>query len=161
MGIEMKIEGMDEIGRMLNDLEEHAKGIGAQGLYDGAHVMSEEIQTQARSIKTSAFRYAKGSRTRNPSPEERDIITGAGAGIAKFDKNGSEIQTSVGYSGSGYVMAAWGKMVPVAKIANAINSGTSFMPKQPFIRKAATKGKARAEAAIVKTIEEGYNKLIK
>ncbi len=40
---------------------------------------------------------------------------------------------------------------PVGAIANAINSGTSFMEKQPFMRKAFSQSKGRAMAAI----EEG------
>ena len=43
---------------------------------------------------------------------------------------------------------------PVGVIANAINSGTSFMEKQPFIRQAFSKSKAAATAAI----EEGIKK---
>lgn len=42
----------------------------------------------------------------------------------------------------------------VAVIANAINSGTSFMKKQPFIRKATTQSKAKAEAAIRQKVQE-------
>jgi hypothetical protein len=37
---------------------------------------------------------------------------------------------------------------PVGVIANSINSGTSFMVKQPFMRKAFSKSKGAAEAAI-------------
>ena len=37
---------------------------------------------------------------------------------------------------------------PVAVIANSINSGTSFMSKQPFMRKAFSKAKGAAMAAI-------------
>lgn len=36
---------------------------------------------------------------------------------------------------------------PVEMIANAINSGTSFMSKDPFFRKAISRGRAKAEAA--------------
>lgn len=49
----------------------------------------------------------------------------------------------------------------VAVIANAINSGTSFMKKQPFIRKAATQSKARATEAIQRTVQELVEKIIK
>lgn len=45
---------------------------------------------------------------------------------------------------------------PVGAIANAINSGTSFMQKQPFIRKAFK----QSEAAAVAVIEEGIRKRI-
>lgn len=45
---------------------------------------------------------------------------------------------------------------PVGVIANSINSGTSFMEKQPFMRSAFSKSKAAAQAAI----EEGIRKRI-
>ena len=50
---------------------------------------------------------------------------------------------------------------PVAVIANAINSGTSFMKKQPFIRKAVSKSKQRAEDAIRDKVQELVEKKIK
>ena len=43
---------------------------------------------------------------------------------------------------------------PVGAIANAINSGTSFMRKQPFIRQAIAKSKKKALATIEKTVAE-------
>jgi HK97 gp10 family phage protein len=44
-------------------------------------------------------------------------------------------------------------MKPVGVVANSINSGTSFMKKQPFMRKAFTAAKPRCEAAIIKRAE--------
>ena len=51
-------------------------------------------------------------------------------------------------------------MKPIGVIANAINSGTSFMEKQPFVRKAYTKNKAKVEKAIVDQVESLFNKII-
>ena len=51
-----------------------------------------------------------------------------------------------------------GKTVPVPMIANAINSGTSFMKKQPFFRKATARTGA-AEAAIENKLREEIDKL--
>lgn len=48
---------------------------------------------------------------------------------------------------------------PVGVIANAINSGTSFMEKQPFIRKAFSQSKSKAIAAIDSRINQELDKL--
>ena len=48
---------------------------------------------------------------------------------------------------------------PVEMIANAINSGTSFMEKQPFLRKAFSTGKKAAEAAIEAGIRKREDEL--
>ena len=68
-------------------------------------------------------------------------------GIAKFKRKGVVIETSVGMENAGYADLA-GKRVPIPQIANAINSGTSFREKQPFLRKAFSQSKKAAEAAI-------------
>ena len=50
---------------------------------------------------------------------------------------------------------------PVGMIANAINHGTSFMDKQPFIRNAVTRSRKAAEAAIQATISQLTEELLK
>lgn len=194
----LKVEGMEELTALLQTVSEEAQDIAALALYDGAGVVADAINKEARGIKTAPFKYAKDG-TRLPSPEEKAILTGSGAaGIAKFDKDGNYVGTAVGYSQSGYVPVDWNHMKskasknykiqgmkvvsaykthmvkgadghfgydktanrgltnvkPIAVIANAINSGTSFMQKQPFIRKAANSSKAKANEAIESRIAE-------
>ena len=160
MAITAKIEGMEEISEMLTKLGEDAEKIAAKGLYQGAGIMAAEVNKGANSIRTETFRYAAPGRKRDPSPEEKNAVLAAGAGIAKFDKNGSEVNTSVGYSGTGYADTGYGRK-PIAQIANAINSGTSFMRKQPFIRKAASAGAQKATEAIRSSIEEQFDAITK
>ena len=99
---------------------------------------------------------------------------GAGsAGIAKFHKNGLSVDTVIGFNKSGYAIVGGrrsknartnyrynpksGRIMqarqgekgsvnvkPVPLIANSINSGTSFMTKQPFYRKAISRSRAKA-----------------
>ena len=52
-------------------------------------------------------------------------------------------------------------MKPIGVVANAINSGTSFMKKQPFMRKALQAAKPQCEAAIIKTAESLIDSLTK
>ena len=50
---------------------------------------------------------------------------------------------------------------PVGVIANAINSGTSFMEKQPFMRKAFSKSEKDAVAVIDSEIQKRIEQLLK
>lgn len=159
MAVTMKSDGMKEISELLARMEETAPKAAAQGLYKGAGIVADEVKKTVGQIKTEPFRYAVFG-TRKPSPEEKDAIESAGAGIAKFEKNGSEIQTSVGYGQAGYAEIK-GKQVPIAKIANSVNSGTSFMQKQPFIRRAASSAAPKAMQAIRETIEAELDALNK
>lgn len=157
MGYKMSVSGMEDISRMLTELENEAESAAAEGLYEGAGIMAEGLKQAARNIKTKKFHYATNDQ-RDPSPEEREIVE-QGIGIAKFDKNGTEVDTSVGYGNSGYAELN-GKTVPIAKIANAINSGTSFMRKQPYVRKAEKSAGKRASEAIAKKIQDRLDKVI-
>lgn len=156
MAITAKIEGMNEISEALTKLAEEAPKAAAAGLYEGAGVMAKAIEQGINGIRTAPFKYAKFG-TRLPSPEEKAVLVGA-IGVAKFDRNGSEINTSVGFGNAGYADVA-GHERAVAQVANAINSGTSFMQKQPFFRKAVSKGTRDAEKAIVQEIEKRVDAL--
>lgn len=158
MAYTVETEGMGEIGEMLAALGEQAPAVAAKGLYDGAGVMADRINQGAESIRTEPFHYAKFI-TRMPSPEEKEAVLSAGAGIAKFNKNGSEVSTSIGFASSGYVEIN-GTTKPIPLIANSINSGTSFMQAQPFFRKAVNKGKQEASDAIIKRCEAEFDALI-
>lgn len=160
MAMTIRIEGLAELGEQMTQLGEKAGSVASQGLYEGAGIMAAEISKGAEGIQTAPFKYAGPGETRQPSPEEKEIVLKAGVGIAKFDRNGTEVNTSVGYRNAGYAMLD-GKQKPIPQIVNAINSGTSFMKKQPFVRKAAATGARKAEAAITKTIEQKFEELIK
>ena len=161
MPYRMSTDGLEEVSKMLESLGAAAEGAAALGLYDGAGIMADEMNNAAKTIRTEPFHYAAIPPTRRlPSPEEKAIVMEAAAGIARFNKNGSEVDTSVGFQNSGYAVLA-GRTVPIPVIVNAINSGTSFMKKQPFIRQAVSKGTPKAKAAIGAKIEEIFNEITK
>lgn len=153
MAYQMKVSGMEEVSDMLTQMGEKAQGVAAKALYDGAGLMADEIRKGAGTIRTEPFKHKK--ETRLPSPEEKEIVQTAAAGIAKFNKNGTEVDTSVGFRNAGYAELA-GKMVPIPKIVNAINSGTSFMKKQPFVRKSANTATPKVLETMRKRIEEEF-----
>ena len=160
MPYKMSTKGMDEINKMLGKLDSNANAIATHALYEGAGIVADELNRQANAIRTEPFKYARGGERRLPSPEEKDAIMGA-VGIAHFqNEGGAEVNTSVGYNASGYADVA-GKVRPIPLIVNAINSGTSFMQKQPFVRKAANSGGQKAVATMTKYIEGELEKIIK
>ena len=158
MALTLKVDGIEEISKTLEALGDAAPEVAARALYVGAGVMADAYAKAALSIKSEKFNYRFGNLKRLPSHEEKAAVIGS-TGIAKFDKNGSEVNTAIGISGSGYANIA-GKQVAVAKIANAINSGTSFMVKQPVFRKAATQTAARAYAEIQAEADRLFDKII-
>lgn len=155
----MKVDGMAEISEMLSKMEKQAPAIAAQALYEGAGIMADEVKKGAEAIRTAPFQFARKN-VRLPSPEEKEIVMKAAAGIAKFNRGEDSVDTSVGYRNAGYAMLGK-KQKPIPQIVNAINSGTSFMQKQPYVRKAASKGAPKAIQAMKAKIEEAFEAITK
>ena len=158
MRYELKVDGLTELNDMLGQMEGRAMSVAAQALYEGAGVMAQEVTEQISRIQTAPFKYARPGDYRLPSPEEKAILEEAGAGIAKFAKDDDEVNTSVGFRKSGYADLN-GEKKAIAQIANAINSGTSFMKKQPFLRKAFSQSKGAAESAIENGLKSRLDEL--
>ena len=201
MAYELKVDGMAEISEVLDKLDKQAPAVAAQGLYAGAGVMANGLQKAIQGIKTAPFKYAKNGEKRLPSPEEKEALLRASVGIAKFDKNGTEVDTSVGFNSAGYVNVQYTHMSrqartnykavkfgnknsvssssmyvlvkhgyaengaqnqkPVGVIANAINSGTSFMKKQPFFRQAVKKLTPASTSKMSETISNAFEQYLK
>lgn len=200
MAYRMKTEGLKELIEQVKALGDAAWYIGSFALYDGASVMADAIDAEAKTIETEPFHYAAvtGATMRKASPEEKAIVTESDViGIAKFRKRLGAVDTSVGYNSSGYAPVNWNhmsskartnykaqsfkgyenmttstlkfagvykrgvqNMKPIGVIANAINSGTSFMHKDPFMRRAYRKGEQKAIEAIIRKGEEMIDKII-
>ena len=159
MAMTMQVTGIEELSRKLNALGDQAEEVASRALYAGAGVMADQYTAAANSIRTSHFRYVFNGKKRDPSPEEKEAVIGK-TGIARFNRNGTEVDTKVGVGARGYVEIG-GKRKAAVMIANAINSGTSFMTKQPVFRRAATQGAGPASAAIVEAADKLIEEITK
>lgn len=152
--------GCEEIIEMMNRVGAGAEAVAKAGLYKGAGVMADKLANAAKSIVTEKFKYAPPGSTRYPSPEEKAAVMAGMIGIAKFNGTGTEVNTAVGMRDAGYAEIA-GKTKPIPLIANSIESGTSFMKKQPVFRKAANSAKGAVIEAMKQGAEEKLQSLIK
>lgn len=159
MAMTMQVTGIEELSRKLNALGDQAEEIASRALYAGAGVMADQYTAAANSIRTQPTTHTKNGHMRLATPAEKTAVIGK-TGIAKFDRNGSEVNTSVGVGARGYVEIN-GKRKAAIMIANSINSGTSFMKKQPVFRRAATQGAGPASAAIVETADRLIKEITK
>lgn len=149
----METTGTEELDRMLGELGQMAGPIAARALYDGAAVVANAYASAVKSIRTGPRNWpgAMRNRARYALPEEKAALMGK-TGISKFNSDGGpEINTIVGVA-EGYV-ELHGRPVAVKLLARSINSGTSFMHKQPVFRKAQRASKSAAQAAMVKTAD--------
>lgn len=159
MGMSISTAGLTELNQLLGKLGARAQDVASGALFDGAGIVADAFTSAVSGIETAPFKYARPGKTRLPSPEEKAALEGK-TGIAKFRKDGSEVNTLVGFNpNSGYADVA-GHTKPVPVIARSINSGTSFMKKQPVFRKAVSKSREPAQQAIVAKAEQMLEEII-
>ena len=160
MAMTMKVDGMEELSAMLRQLGDKAQAVASQSLYEGAKVMADAFKGAAGSIKAKRVKYpAPEGKKRLPSRDEKQAVMNA-VGVARFKTTGDGVDTLVGVGGhNGYAMID-GKMKPVRLIARAINSGTSFMDKQPVFRRAKNQFSSSASRAIADKAEQLYDEII-
>lgn len=157
MAMTIDTTGLDELGRMLAQLKDKADAVASKSLYEGAAIVGDAYSAAARSIRTERFNGKRDHRL--PSPEEKTAVVGR-TGIAKFKHTGGEVDTLIGVTeAAGYTYIGRSKKA-VRLIARSINSGTSFMEKQPVFRKAKNAAQGAAIAAIVKKAEDMFDEII-
>ena len=152
----MTVTGLDSVFDQFDTLGAKANEIAEKALFAGAGVVAGAYENAVNGIATEAFHYAGPGEMRLPSPQEKAVLK---AGIAKFQNSGDGPDTAVGIA-DGYADVA-GKKVPIMLVARAINSGTSFMAKQPFARKARSEAGKSGVNAIVQKAEELLNEICK
>lgn len=159
MAMTINTDGLENVSRMLTELENRAQEVASGALFDGAGIVADAFTAAARSIQTEKFKYARPGKTRLPSPEEKEALLGK-SGVARFRQNGSEVDTIIGISASAGYANVGGKKKAVRMIARSINSGTSFMKRQPVFRKAKSQSQGAAKAAIVAKAEKMFDEII-
>ena len=156
MAMTVSTSGIGELEKMLGKLADKTQEIASKAMYKGAGVMADGYTKGIDSIKTEPFHYVAMPEVigkRYASPEEKAALIGK-TGIAKFQKDTDSVNTLVGIGpNAGYADVA-GKQKAVPLVARSINSGTSFMHKQPVIRKAISSSRKAAKAEIVAEAEK-------
>ena len=131
-------------------------GIQKLALYQGADSVADEMRRQVSSLKTSQH-YMTG-KMRYCFPEDKAALE-KNLGIAKFSETKDGVNTKVGFDD--YFEGRNGERIPVPLVANAINAGTSFMYKQPFISKTIANAKTEAYKRMESVFDAEFERLLK
>lgn len=131
-----EIKALDEYIDMLRKLErEKVVSIIQASIYDGAGIIADEIKKELEGLKTG--KSAKDGVTQT---EKKDMIEGFGISPMQF-RNGVH-DVKIGFDGYGSKPTKkYPKGVPIPLTARSIISGTSFRPKNDFIRRAVNRKK--------------------
>lgn len=152
----MKTSGLPELEEMLSRLGESAYKVGKAALYEGARVVADSYTAAIKSIAVSARRWHNEPGGRLPTRQERDALA---IGVARFREDGLDAVSTIVGVPDGYTTVN-GRKKATKLIARSINSGTSFMQKQPVFRKAASASRGPAKEAIIRKADEMIEQLV-
>lgn len=157
----LKFKGIDEYVDKLDQAQEQANGILKRALYDGAGVLADEVRKEIQVLPVQRTNPAPGEHLNGVFSYEKDGLLNS-MGVAKMRNDGGHIGTRIFFDGYNRMRSKkYPNGHPNALIARSINAGTSVRTKIPFLNRAASKAKAKVEAAMQARLDSDLNKIMK
>lgn len=139
--------GIDQYVQTLQNLEFQSEDMIGRAIYQGAKIVADAV---------------KGNISRLPSSVCKDVERDGlldGFGVSKMQDENGYYNVKVGFDGyNADVTKKYPKGKPNSMIARAIEGGTSFQPKYPFVGPAVRATKDAAEKAMAEEIDKYLQK---
>lgn len=156
----VQVTGLEELMKKYEKLGGSIDKVAKKTLYDGAGVFADGLKAEVESIPTdndNSWGHIKAGPTTLEKEGLRQTL-----GIAHFAQKGTEIDTSISFDGYTLLRTkSWPKGVPAPLVARAVESGTSWMKKTPFVARARRKYKVQAQAKMERTLIKEIEKIMK
>lgn len=139
----------EDFALKLSRLAAGSEEIAKKAIYRGAKIVADKIKENLRGVR-NVHGYQK-----------QDLIEAFGVTPISRDREGY-INAKVGFDGYGSKPTdSYPRGIPNQLLARAIESGTSFRPKQPFVRPAVSATKKQAINEMNLAIDEEIAKRMK
>lgn len=155
-----QFEGVDDLVAQYKKLEENTEDIIGQAIYKGAGVVMRAVKNAVDGISTDNRFGTPESPTTGPSSIQKIGLQYA-LGIAKMRNDNGFYNVKIGFDGYNTVKTkTWPNGQPNMMVARSVESGTSWMQKQPFMRKAEQASRNQCEKAMSETVDKAIQKII-
>lgn len=155
-----KFEGVDDLISQYKKLEKDTKNMIGRSIYNGAGVVMKSVESAVEGIRTEDRFGTAENPVSGPSTIQKLGLIHA-LGIAPMRQDGTFWNVKIGFDGYNKVKTkTWPQGQPNMMVARSIESGTSWMSKQPFMRKAEQSSRARCEEVMRETIDNEIKKII-
>ena len=154
-------KGDEYIARIEKMARESREKILGPAIYDAANVVTDAVREKLSTVPTDERWVPYGTVKAGPRKVELVALENS-LGIAKLQDNNGFLNVKVGFDGyNGLQTKTWPQGQPNSMVARAIQSGTSWMSKQPFMRKAEQASKAPCEAVMSEVVDREIAKIMK
>ena len=157
----MKFQGLDQYVVVLERLTNNAGEYIGKTLYVGAGVVADAIKQEVMALPADDRPYSKDIIKNGPTSVQKKGLVDS-FGITKVRVKGGTYDEKLGFDGYNNIRSKrWPKGQPNVMVARSIESGTSWMKKNPFIAKAVRASKVQAEIAMEKELDKQIELLMK
>ena len=156
------LKGFDEFFAAVEKIEGNTEAIAKAALYDGTEVMANALRTEISALSTvdemyNIIAFKTGKKMRLSEKQKQGLLKSLG--VATFEVTTKNINTKIGFKDYNDIKTKkYPKGQPNQMIARTLESGSSYMDKNPFIRRAINKTKKQAEEAMKEAVEERLKK---
>ena len=157
-----QFEGVDKLVEQYQKLDKNTEQVIGKAIYNGAGVVMKECKAAVNNIHTDdshGYGTIGNPKTGPTSIQKAGLIHSLG--IAKMRNDNGFYNVKIGFDGYNYVKTKrWPQGQPNMMVARSIESGTSWMQKQPFMRKAEQSSRSKCEKAMSETVDREIQKII-
>lgn len=152
--IEVKdgLEFLTKLSRLSYQVKEDVIG---PALYAGGKSAADLVRQELEAIPTDEGWGTEETPLKGPKAAQKTALLQS-MGITPMREDGTGLyDLKVGFDGyNGIKTKRWPKGQPNQMIARSVESGTTFLTKNPFIKRATAKARKQASAAMVKAGED-------
>lgn len=156
-------KGMDEYLARLGNLSFTAPDAISKAVKVGGDIVTDQIRANLEVVPvTSEHDFGSAKRLRNgPREAEKQGLLDS-LGIAPERNDNGYVNVKAGFDGyNNNPTKKYPRGQPNAMIARSVESGTSFMKKNPFVAPAVRQTREKAEMAMASTIDAEISKVMK
>ena len=155
-----QFEGVDKLVQQYEKLNKNTEKVIGSAIYNGAGVVMKAVKSGVEGIATDNRFGTAENPVSGPTTIQKIGLQHA-LGIAKMRNDNGFWNVKIGFDGYNNVKTKrWPSGQPNAMVARSIESGTSWMQKQSFMRKAEQSARSQCEKVMSETVDKEIQKIM-
>lgn len=159
--MKFEMDGIADFIGQLTKVYDDAEVMYKRAAYAGARILADEVKKGLNGLRVTGARWGTPEEPLDGVIESTKAALIDRMGVSKIENDGQMTTVSVGFSGYGHATKKYPQGIPIQMLARSVESGTSFMRKQPFIRAAVNRAKKQVDAEIEKEVTAFFEQRIK
>jgi len=152
-----KFEGLDKYIEYLRKLDAESDEMIRHAVYNGAGVVADRVRHSINGIRVDDS-HGKKMKSGPTTQQKNGLISGFG--ISRMQNEDGYVNVHLGFAGrNGRKSKKRAQAEANITVARNVESGTPWMAKQPFMRKAVNAAKKECEQVMADTLDSEIKKI--